>query len=169
MSRPKQEEAVAYYHRYINLVADGNIVAILAANHAATQDIIKNTPAEKATFRYAEGKWSVKEVYLHLIDVERIMTYRALRFARNDASELRGFDDDEYVLQSNAENRTLEDIAEEFQAVRKATIAMVKHFTPEMMDRVGTANGSKVSVRALAYIIAGHELHHRNILAERYV
>lgn len=168
MNRPKPEETVAYYHRYINLVADGNIFEILATNHAKTQENIKNTPAEKAEYRYAEGKWSVKEVYLHLIDVERIMAYRALRFARNDSSELRGFDDDEYVLQSNSENRTLADIAEEFQAVRNATIAMVKHFTPEMMDRMGIANGGRASVRGLVYIIAGHELHHRNILAERY-
>jgi uncharacterized damage-inducible protein DinB len=168
MSRPKPEETVAYFHRYINLVQDGNIVEILAANQAKTQETIKNIPAEKAEYRYAEGKWNVKEVYLHLIDVERIMAYRALRFARNDSSDLRGFNDDEYVLNANAENRTLADIAEEFQAVRNATMAMVKHFTLEMMDRTGTANGGTASVRGLVYIIAGHELHHRNILEERY-
>jgi uncharacterized damage-inducible protein DinB len=130
--------------------------------------MIKNMPAEKAEYRYAEGKWNIKEVYLHLMDVERIMTYRALRFARNDSSDLLGFNDDEYVFNANAENRTLADIAEEFQAVRNATIAMVKHFTPEIMDRTGTANGGRASVRGLVYILAGHELHHRNILKERY-
>jgi hypothetical protein len=168
MTRPKPEETVAYFHRYINLVDDGNIVELLAVNHAKTQEMIRNTPTEKGGYRYAEGKWNIKEVYLHLMDVERIMTYRALRFARNDGSDLLGFNDDEYVLNANSENRTLADIAEEFQAVRQATIAMVKHFTTEMMDRTGTVNGGSASVRGLLYIIAGHELHHQNILEERY-
>ncbi|NJN77057.1 MAG: DinB family protein [Saprospiraceae bacterium] len=168
MSRPKPEETVAYFHRYIDLVENGNIVEILAKNHTETQAIIKNITDEKAEYRYAEGKWSVKEVYLHLMDVERIMAYRALRFARNDKTDLKGFDDDAYVENANAANRTLADIAEEFQAVRNATIAMVKHFTPEILDRTGTANGGNASVRGLVYIIAGHELHHRNILNQRY-
>ncbi len=168
MQRPKPEETLAYYHRYINLVADGEILSILKANHLVTQAIIKNTPAEMENFRYAEGKWSIKEVFIHIIDTERIMAYRALRFARNDKTELQGFDENTYAPMSNAENRTLADIAAEFEVVRAATIAMFQHFTFEMMDRVGTANGGVASVRGLAYIIAGHELHHIKILNERY-
>lgn len=169
MQRPKPEETLAYYHRYINLVADGNIIDILAKNHAITQAKIKNIPTEKAEYRYAEGKWSIKEVLIHIIDTERVMAYRALRFVRNDKTNIPGFDENTYAPESNAANRTLEDIAEEFQAVRNATIAMFKHFSTEMMDRTGTANGAICSVRGLVYIIAGHELHHWNVLEERYL
>lgn len=169
MKRPKPEETLPYYHHYIAKVQDGNIVDILKKNHEATQEIIQNIPTEKADYRYAQGKWSVKEVLLHLVDVERVMAYRALRFARNDKTDIPGFDHDNYVPNSNAEHRTLADIAAEFQAVRNATIEQFKHYTPDVMDRVGTANNGVCSVRGLAYIIAGHELHHRGILNERYL
>ena len=169
MYRPKPEETLPYFHHYISLVQDGNIVEILKNNQAEIQNLIKNIPSDKAEYRYAEGKWSVKELLMHLIDTERVMTYRALRFVRNDKTDLVGFDENAYAPMANAENRTLIDIAEEFQAVRNATIAMVKHFTIEMMDRSGTSNGGSCSVRGLIYIVAGHELHHRNILEERYL
>jgi uncharacterized damage-inducible protein DinB len=168
MQRPKQEESIAYFHNYIRLVQDGNIMDILKNNHAKTQNFIKNIPVEKENYSYAEGKWTVKEALLHLIDTERILAYRALRFARNDETDLQGFDQDIYVPTSNAANRTLEDIAEEFQTLRASTLSMVQHFTPEMVDRNGTTNGNIMSVRALIYIIAGHELHHMNVFKERY-
>lgn len=169
MQRPKPNETLPYFHRYIALVQDGNIIDVLTENQATTQERIKNIPAEKAEYRYAEGKWSVKEVLLHLVDTERIMAYRALRFVRKDKTNIHGFDENTYAPNSDAENRTLADIAEEFQAVRTSTIAMFKHFSTEMMDRTGTSNGGEASVRGLVYIIAGHELHHWNVLNERYL
>lgn len=169
MNRPKPKETAAYFHRYIDLVEAGDIIDVLTKNHAKTQAVIKDIPHEKANYRYAPKKWSIKEVYLHLIDTERILAYRALRFARNDKTDLTGFNENAYAPMTNSENRTLTDIAEEFQTVRNATIAMIKHFTPEMMDRSGTANGKPTSVRGLIYIIAGHELHHNNILKTRYL
>lgn len=168
MQRPKPEESVAYFHNYIRLVQDGNIMEVLKNNHIKTQNFIKNIPTEKANYRYAEGKWTVKEALLHLVDTERILAYRTLRFARNDKADLQGFDQDIYVPTSNATNRTLENIAEEFQTLRTSTLSMIQYFTPEMMDRIGTTNGNIMSVRALIYIIAGHELHHMNVLEERY-
>ena len=169
MARPKLEETLPYYHRYIARVQDGNIVNILKENHQATQEFIQSIPTEKANYRYADGKWSIKEVFLHMVDVERVMCYRVLRFARNDKTDLPGFDENTYAPNSNAENRTLENIAAEFQAVRSATIAMFQHFDEATLDRTGTANNGSCSVRGLAYIIAGHELHHRAILKERYL
>lgn len=169
MQRPKPEETIPYFHRYIANVQDGNIIDVLTKNQAATQTFIKNIPTEKAEYRYAEGKWSIKEVLLHLVDTERIMAYRALRFARNDKADILGFDENYYAPNSNAENRTLANIATEFQAVRNATIEQFRYYTPEIMDRIGTSYNNSCSVRGLAYIIAGHELHHRNILEERYL
>ncbi|MFK7946322.1 MAG: DinB family protein [Saprospiraceae bacterium] len=169
MQRPKPEETLPYYHHYIANVQNGNIVNILKENHEVTQQMIQNIPTEKANYRYADGKWSVKEVLLHLVDVERVMSYRALRFGRNDKTDIPGFDHDNYVPNSDAENRTIADIAVEFQAVRNATIEQFKHYNSKIMDRIGTANNGVCSVRGLAYIIAGHELHHRRILKERYL
>lgn len=168
MQRPKSEESVAYFHNYISLVPDGNIMEILESNYSETVSFIKKIPLDKENYRYREGKWTVKEVLLHIIDTERILAYRTLRFARNDKTDLQGFDQDIYVPTSNAANRTLADIAEEFQTLRLATLSMIKYFTPEMINRDGTTNGNIMSVRALIYIIAGHELHHMNILKERY-
>lgn len=169
MHRPKPKEAIPYSHNYIRLVQDGNIMEVLEKNHAKTQDFIKNIPTEKANYAYAEGKWTVKETLLHIIDTERILAYRALRFARNDKTDLQGFEQDDYVPNSDAMNRNLEDIAAEFQLLRASTLSMIKHFTPEMRNKNGTTNGNTASVRALIYIIAGHELHHINILKERYL
>lgn len=169
MQRPKPEETLPYYHHYIAQVQDGNIINILKENHKVTQKIIQNIPENKANYRYAEGKWSIKELLLHLVDVERVMSYRALRFARNDKTNIPGFDHDNYVPNSEAEHRTLANIAMEFQAVRNATIEQFKYYNSEVMNRIGTANNGTCSVRGLAYIIAGHELHHRSILEERYL
>ena len=168
MQRPKQEEIVAYFHNYISLVQDGNIMDILKNNHFETQQFIKTIPLEKANYRYAEDKWTVKEVLLHLVDTERIMAYRALRFARNDKTDLQGFEQDDYVPTSDAGNRTLENIAAEFDNLRSSTLSMIQYFTPEMIDRNGTMNGNIASVKALIYVIAGHEIHHMNILKARY-
>lgn len=168
MNRPQPGEYHPYYEGYINKVPDGNIIDILTAQFEDTQVIMAAVPEAKGNYRYADGKWSVKEVLIHIIDTERIMAYRALRIARFDKTDLPGYEQNDYVPVSDAEHRTIADLMEEFSAVRAATIAMFRHFTDEMYRQTGTANQTLVSVRALAFIIIGHELHHRSILQERY-
>lgn len=120
-------------------------------------------------FSYAQGKWTIAEVLIHLMDTERIFQYRALRFARNDKTELQGFDQDSYVPESQAPNRSRNDILEEFIAIRKSSIALFASLNDEMLLRSGLASGAKMSVRALGFVICGHQVHHFNILQERYL
>ena len=126
-------------------------------------------PEGTLLYRYAEGKWTIKEVLVHIIDDERIYAYRALRFARNDKTELPGFDQDPYAFYSNANVRSIESIIEEYEAVRMSTITLFNGFSDDVMLRSGVANNNEVTVRALGYHIAGHELHHLNILKNRYL
>jgi uncharacterized damage-inducible protein DinB len=148
---------------------DGQLLRHLETNLNATRKFVLSIPKEKMTFRYAEGKWTISEVMMHLVDLERIYTYRALRFARNDKTVLPGFDDKTFAFYSNANAREISHILSEFEAVRKSTIALFDGLDDEALLRKGTANGNPVSVRALAYHIAGHELHHVNIIKERYL
>ena len=120
-------------------------------------------------FRYDNGKWTIKELLQHIIDAERVLSYRALRFSRNDPSDLQGFDEDWYVGNSNGNERNFEDILEEFTYLRKANISLFNSFTSEMMLMLGTANGSIMSVRALGFIIVGHQMHHLKIIKEKYL
>ena len=134
-----------------------------------TQRVLAEISEEKGLFRYAEGKWSIKELVGHLIDTERVMAYRALRFARNDRTELAGFEQNDYIENSNFDACSLRELAREFELVRNANVLMFQNFSEEVWTRSGIASGNQVSVRALAYIIAGHELHHMKILRERYL
>lgn len=131
--------------------------------------LTKELPDEKLHYSYAQGKWTVAEVLLHLIDAERVFQYRALRFARGDTTELKGFDQDTYVPESNAIKRTRVDILEEFLAVRNATLKLYGSLDGGSLERVGVANGAKMSVRALGFVISGHQQHHLAILRERYL
>jgi uncharacterized damage-inducible protein DinB len=124
---------------------------------------------EKADYRYATDKWSVRELLCHVIDAERIFAYRALRFARNDSTPLAGFEEKDYAPQANAAGRSLKKIADEMAHLRISTIELFDSFTPEMLTRKGTANGNELSVVLLGFIIAGHETHHRKIMMERYL
>jgi len=130
---------------------------------------MKSIPEDKLYYRYDEGKWTIKEILVHIIDDERIYAYRALRFARKDSTELAGFDQENYAVNSGANKRSIESILHEFETVRKATISLFESFTDEALTSSGIANGNKVSVRALGYHIAGHEKHHVNIIRERYL
>jgi uncharacterized damage-inducible protein DinB len=141
----------------------------LLSNFDATKNFILSIPADKLLHRYAEGKWTIKEKVMHLIDMERIYSYRALRFARNDQTILPGFDADKYILHSGANERDISDLLNEFQAVRHSTIALLNGFAGEALLRTGVMNGHPVSVRALAYHIAGHELHHVDVIKDRYL
>ena len=168
IARPGADEHSAFYGRYIERVPEGDIVSILREQIAATAALLRNIPAERADFAYAPGKWTVKQVVGHMIDVERVMSYRALRFSHNDATELPGFDENNWVANSNFAERTLPDLVDEYDAVRAATIHFAKHVGVDASMRRGTANGQGLTVRALLYIIAGHELHHVALVRERY-
>ena len=156
--------------KYIGLLPDdGLVLKHLADNLEATRDFILSLPEEKLTFRYAEGKWTIKEILAHIIDDERIYAYRTLRFARNDKTELPGFEQDEYAAYSGANERDINDLLNEFATVRQATISLFESFDSQALLRSGMADGKIMSVRAAAYHIAGHEMSHLNIIRERYL
>lgn len=134
-----------------------------------TAALVLALPEEKGAYRYAPEKWSIKEVVCHMMDAERIFAYRALRFARNDATPLHGFEENDYAPEANARARTLAQLADEMIRLRATTIDLFASFTPEMLERKGSANGSTISVVNLGYVIAGHETHHRTVLTERYL
>ncbi len=167
--RPAESEFVPYYGKYVQLVGDGNVVAILEKEIAETLAFLANIPESRRSFRYAPDKWSINEVVGHMIDTERVMSHRALRFARNDRTPLPGFEQDDYVPAAKFDEYPLSELAKELAAVRQATCYLFRHITDDASLRTGVANGAEVSVRALAYIIAGHELHHRNVLRDRYL
>ena len=167
--KPEKGEFLPYYEKYINLVASGDVLSTLSTQMAETQALLHSLPASVATYRYAPGKWSVNELIGHLIDSERIFAARALRFARNDATPLPGFEQDDYVSNSSFDSYPLGELASELESVRESTIFLFKHLQEDAWMRRGIANGAEVSVRALAYIIAGHELHHREMLQARYL
>lgn len=168
-TKPAQTEFAPYYSKYVLLVTDGDIVGTLNRQAQETLSLLRSLPEEKGNFRYAPDKWSVKELIGHMIDAERIFSYRALRFARNDQTALSGFEQDDYVRAGNFDRRALSDLVQEFEDVRRATISLFSAFDEEAWLRRGVANENEISVRALAFITAGHELHHVGILRERYL
>lgn len=168
LSRPSADEHVAYYGKYIALVSGDDAVAALITQIDATSGLLERVDEQRAAHRYAPGKWSVKQVVGHIADAERVFAYRALRFARADQTPLPGFEESDYAEHGGFDARPLADIALEYRAVRAASIALFASLAPEMALRRGVANDSTMSVRALAWTIAGHELHHRGLLVERY-
>jgi hypothetical protein len=169
MDRPNQNEYTPYYNKYIDLVPEGDIFKILKKQIGDLEKLCKNIPSKKYLYRYAPEKWSIKEVVGHIADTERVMAFRALRFARNDNNNLPGFDQDEFVRQSNHNNIKLNDLVKGFTAVRQSNILLFKTFTDEMLIRQGVANEKIVSVRALIYVMVGHVTHHINVLKEKYL
>jgi hypothetical protein len=168
-TKPEKSEFLPYYERYIGLVPDGDVLATLTTQMVETQALLCGLPSSVATYRYAPGKWSVNEVVGHMIDSERIFAGRALRFARNDATPLPGFEQDDYVRNSTFDAYPLSELASELEAVRQSTVFLFRHMDEHAWRRRGIANHAEVSVRALAWIIAGHELHHREIIGTRYL
>ena len=167
-ARPEAGEHVPYFGRYTALVPDGPIIDTLRKQMEETTALLARVPAAREEHRYAEGKWSVKEVVGHMADAERIFAYRALRIARGDATPLPGFDENEYVPAGRFGKRTLRSLAEEFRAVRESTLRFFEGLDDEAMSNRGVANDNPVTVRAAAWIIAGHERHHVALLKERY-
>ncbi len=170
ISKPERGEFKASTQAYIELLPDDEkVLHHLQKHYKELKVLIKALPEEQLNYRYAEGKWNLKEMLVHLMDSERIFAVRALRIARNDQANLPGYQQDDYVSYSNADSRTSEVIFEEFDAARAATLSLFNSFSEKQLKRVGTADGYPVSVRALAYIIAGHQKHHINIIHERYL
>ena len=169
MNRPEKTEYHEYYETYVSLVDETDIVSALQRQAAELESLLSEISEEKAAYAYAEGKWSVKQLVGHLIDGEKIFAYRALRIARNDQTPMEGFEQDGYIENSNFDAVPLADLTEEFMLIRKAHVLFFKNLTDEAWLRVGTANNSPVSTRALAYIIVGHVRHHVGILKSRYL
>jgi hypothetical protein len=168
MARPEPGEFAPYYEKYIALVPGKDAVSALESQRVQTMQLFAGRGERDGNFRYAADKWTVKEVVGHLTDSERIFTYRALRIARGDQTPMAGFEQDDYVRGGGFNERPLASLVEEFAQVRSATLALFRSMGKEAWLRRGTANKNEVSARALAFITAGHELHHRQILEERY-
>ncbi|MGA6980932.1 MAG: DinB family protein, partial [Candidatus Sulfotelmatobacter sp.] len=168
VARPQADEYAPYYDRYIALVQGEDIVGALDQQRRQTMMLLCSRNEADGDYRYAPGKWSAKEVLGHVCDAERIFAYRALRIARADATPLASFEQDDYVRNGPYAQCKLTDVVEDFIAVRRATISMLRYLDEAAWTRRGVASGKEVTVRALAYMIAGHELHHRRILEEKY-
>ena len=168
IARPQPDEYAPYYGRYISLVQGEDILGTLDQQRRQSMMLLSGRNEKDGEFRYAPEKWSAKEVLGHICDTERVFAYRALRISRADATPLEGFEQDDYVRNGPFAHRPLTDLVEEFIAVRRATLSLLRNLDEAAWMRRGTANKNEVSVRGIAYIIAGHELHHRRILEEKY-
>ena len=167
--RPNADEHLEYYAKYVSRVPDGDLVSMLRAQLIDTIALLRGLSDEEANSAYAPGKWTIKEVVGHLMDAERVMGFRALWFARAPGTELPGFDENAWTPAGNFGSRRLGDLLEELEVVRAATIQFAKHLDADTLTHRGKANGAEISVRALLYIIAGHERHHVALLRERYL
>ncbi|HEX2620968.1 MAG TPA: DinB family protein [Phototrophicaceae bacterium] len=168
--KPEVGEYAPYTIMYIDLLPDdGLVLQHLEHNLQVTKDLVRGLPEDRLSEPFAEGEWTIKEILVHIIDDERIYAYRALRFARNDPTELPGFDQELYVTYTAANERSIADILEEYAAVRSATITLFKNLTDDAWTRSGIANGHRMSVRAAVYHLAGHEVHHQNSIRENYL
>ena len=164
ISRPDSSEYADFYTNYIARIPDENVLDVLASQPANYRQLLAGVSDAAAVAAPAPGKWSIKQVLGHLCDAERVMSYRALRFARGDSQELAGFEQDDYVREANSNTRSLEDLLAEFDNLRRSTIALFGSLPPGAEMRRGMANGNPVTVRALAYIVAGHAQHHYEAL-----
>lgn len=165
----QDHETPEYFKGYINLVEENDVLKVLREGLKSTPDFLESLSDEQLDHAYAPGKWTLKESFLHLIDTERIMAYRALRIARNDRTPLMGFNQDDYVAYYNAGERSQSSLIREYRTVREASLSLFEHLDDEAVKRMGTASGYPVSVLSLAFIIAGHERHHLKLFREKYL
>lgn len=168
ISRPGPSEYAEFYGTYVDQVPDGDVLELLAAQGESTGRLLAGIGESRAMVRYAEGKWSIKEVVGHLADAERVFCYRALTAARGDRTSLPGFDENDYVARAGFDRHSLAALAADLGRVRRATLSLYRTFSAEEAASRGIANGTEISVRALAWITAGHERHHVRVLGERY-
>lgn len=166
--RPQEEEIPTFYREYVRKVSGTDLIEGLGIALARCDSFGAGSSEDMGDHRYAPGKWSIKQVLQHLNDCERILAYRALCFARGEQLELPGFEEDAYAEQADCSHRTIGDLLLEHRTIRNGTIALFRSFTPEMLVRSGTANGIRISVRAIGWSIAGHAEHHCDILEQRY-
>lgn len=169
MKRPETNEFAPYYDNYISLIDGDSVMQVLNSQVADIRSMFANVPEEKGSFAYAEGKWTVKELLSHMIDGERIFAYRILRVSRGDKTPIEGFEQDDYIANSNANNRTFADLLDEFDLQRRSNLLLINNISEEGSKRMGTASDKAVSARALVYMTAGHVNHHLKILNERYL
>lgn len=169
LQRPLANEYAPYFSRYIDLVPEGDFFEVLSSTFSDCISAFENLPIEKHEFRYAEGKWTPKEMLMHMIDTERIFVYRALAISRGDKTALPGFDENEYVASTDVSSFALADLLTEFTAVRTATMYFFKHIPTQNTLNLGIANNYPTSSRALGYMVIGHVIHHQQILRERYL
>jgi hypothetical protein len=168
MNRPSPNEYAPSHAGYISLVPDGDVLEVLRAQIDELAAIAARVPADRETFAYDDGKWTVRQVFGHLGDGERIFGYRALCISRGETASLPGFDENEYVANSTSSSRELRDLAEEFVLTRRANMHMFESFDEAAWRQTGSANGTPVSVNAIAWVMAGHTRHHLNVLRDRY-
>jgi hypothetical protein len=168
MQRPAPTEHIPYYERYIALVPEGNVLDVLEGQLTDLRAFVAAVPRERERHRYASGKWTLREVLGHLIDTERVMAYRAFSIARGEIQPLNSFEPESYAMEAEADRTRLKDLLAEFEHVRQGNLLMLRRLSDEAWDRIGIASGNPVSVRALAYIMAGHVPHHLRIVREQY-
>jgi hypothetical protein len=168
MTRPAATEFAPFYASYVARVTEGDPLPALEAQPAEVLTIADRVAPEDELFRYAPDKWSVRQVFGHIVDTERVMGYRAFCIARGETKPLPGFDENEYVARADSEERPVKELAHEFAAVRQANLWAIRRWTDEQWSRMGNANGNPISARAIAYILAGHVRHHIAVLRERY-
>jgi hypothetical protein len=166
---PAAGEYADVYARYVERVPAGDVVSTIRDQLAETLALLRGVEPSRTTTGYAPGKWSLRDVVLHMADTERVMAYRALRIARADTTPLASFDENAWTPMAGANARPMDSLLGELEATRRATVAMLEGLPPEAWARVGTASGKSVTVRALAWIIAGHERHHLAVIRERYL
>jgi hypothetical protein len=169
MLKPETSEYNPYYEKYISLIEEGELLNALERQPSELRSLLNGLDEEKGKYAYADGKWSIKEVLSHLIDGERIFGYRVLRISRGDETPIEGFEQDGYIENSHANERSFEDLLEELSLQRNANLRMLKNLRDDGWKRLGTASQSPVSVRALGFIMAGHVRHHINILKAQYL
>src|SRR4051812_45717209 len=159
----------AFIDGYLRFVDTNTVSEAIKKYPPVISEFFGNIPSDKVSFRYADGKWNIKEMLQHIIDAERIFAYRALRIARHDKTPLAGFDESSYAAAADADERTWEDLLREFRAVRVSTDLLIKSFTKDQLQQTGTTNGESNTVEALSFLVYGHILHHMNVIRERYL
>lgn len=169
MKNLEQKEFTEFYNYYINLNPHDSLIEGLKEQLVATVDFFKQIPVEKLNYKYQIGKWTPKDILQHLIDTERIFSYRALCFARKDKTCLPGYEENDYALNVDTSTRTIESLLEEYKSVKKASITLFENLAEESLVQIGTANNAHMSVRAIGFMIPGHELHHIKVIKERYL
>jgi uncharacterized damage-inducible protein DinB len=169
MQKPSPSTYLAYFERYVNRVPEQDLFEAFTNQLPIIQSFLSSIPTEKHEYAYAEGKWTLKEMLLHITDTERIFSYRALCIARGEQGSLLGFDEDTYAANSNANSRSWQSLVDEFLAVRQSTLLLFKSFTTDALQKNGTANNNPLTVISAGFILLGHFYHHKKVAEERYL